>query len=140
MSHIWTGMLALALLDILVEANKVAGLDGARAHRCLLRQVKLFATATRDLYRTRYLRMREIRGDSRTTIHLRTPRAKHNKRAKVRTPPMTAAADMDIPPSRRASPRAYYSHAPLDGWTTTDWNRRTNLLHAGIGLTHLRGS
>ena len=53
MSHTaWTGMLAPALLDILVEANKVAGLDGAKAHRCLLRQVKLFATATRDLYRT----------------------------------------------------------------------------------------
>ena len=62
MSHTaWTGMLAPALLDsILVEANKVAGLDGAKAHRCLLRQVKLFATATRDLYRTRYLRTTEI--------------------------------------------------------------------------------
>ena len=70
MSHTaWTGMLAPALLDILVEANKVAGLDGAKTHRCLLRQVKLFATATRDLYRTRYLRMREIRGESRTTLH-----------------------------------------------------------------------
>ena len=36
-------MLAPALPDILVEANKVAGLDGAKAHRCLLRvgQVKL---------------------------------------------------------------------------------------------------
>ena len=40
----WTGMLAPALLDILVEANKVAGLDGAKTRRCLLRQVKLFAT------------------------------------------------------------------------------------------------
>ena len=91
----WTGMLAPALLDILVEANKVAGLDGAKAHRCLLRQVKLFATATRDLYRTRYLRMREIRGESRTTLHLRTPRAKHSKRAKARSLPTTAAAHMD---------------------------------------------
>ena len=55
MSHTeWTGMLAPALLDIVVEANKVAGLDGAKAHRAggLLIQVKLFATATRDLYRT----------------------------------------------------------------------------------------
>ena len=76
----------------------MAGLDGARAHRCLLRQVKLFATATRDLYRTRYLRMREIRGESRTTLHLRTPRVKHSKRAKVRTPPTMAAAHMDIRP------------------------------------------
>ena len=33
----WTGMLAPALLEILVEANKVAGLDGAKAYRCLLR-------------------------------------------------------------------------------------------------------
>ena len=49
MSHIaWTGMLALALLDILVEAFQVTGLDGTKALRCLLRQVKLFATATRD--------------------------------------------------------------------------------------------
>ena len=42
--------------------------------------------------------MREIRGESRTTLHLRTPRAKHSKRAKVRTPPTTAAAHMDIRP------------------------------------------
>ena len=56
-------MLAPALPDILVEANKVAGLDAAKAHRCLLGQVKLFAAATRDLYRARYLRMREIRGN-----------------------------------------------------------------------------
>ena len=35
MSHTaWTGMLALALLDVLVEANKVAGLDGTKAYRC----------------------------------------------------------------------------------------------------------
>ena len=99
MSHTaWIGMLAPALLDILVEANKVAGLDGAKAHRYLLRQVKLFATATRDLYRTRYLRMREIRGESRTTLHLRSPQAKHSKRAKARTPPTTAAAHMHIRP------------------------------------------
>ena len=40
MSHTaWTGMLAQALLYILVEANKVAGLDGARARHCLLRQI-----------------------------------------------------------------------------------------------------
>ena len=44
-------------------------------------------------------------------------------------------------PSRRASggasPRAYHLDAPPDGLTTTDWNRRTNLHHAGTGLTHL---
>ena len=40
--------------DILDEANKVADFDGARAYRFLLSQVKLFATATRDLYRARY--------------------------------------------------------------------------------------
>ena len=71
MSHTaWTGMLALALLDVLVEANKVAGLDGTKAYRRLLRQVKCIATASRNLYRARYLRMREIRGESRTTLHL----------------------------------------------------------------------
>ena len=52
--------------------------------------------------------------------------------------PHSSAADDS--PSRRASPRAYYSHAPLDGLTLTDWNRRMNLHHADISLTHLRGS
>ena len=141
MSHTaWTGMLAPALLDSLVEANKVAGLDGAKAHRCLLRQVKLFAMATRDLYRTRYLRMREIRGQSRTTLHLRTPRANTANAQRPGHLLRRLQRTWTYGPSRRASPRAYYSHAPRDGLTTTDWNRRTNLHHAGIGLTHLRGS
>ena len=79
MSHtVWTDMLVPDLLAILVEADKVAGLDGAKVPRCLPRQVFFFATATRDLYRARYLRRREIRGESRTTLHLRTPRAKHS--------------------------------------------------------------
>ena len=76
MSHAtWTSMLAPDLLDILVETNKVAGLGGAKAY--LLRQVKIFATATLsvDLYRARYLPRREIRWKSRTTLHVRTPRA-----------------------------------------------------------------
>ena len=42
--------------------------------------------------------MREIRGESHTTLHQRTPRARHSKRAKVRAPPTTAAAHMDIRP------------------------------------------
>ena len=113
MSHTaWTGMLAPFLLVILVEANKMAGLDGARAHRCLLRQAKLFASATRDLYRTRYLRMREIRGESRTTLHLRTPRAKHSRCAKARTPPTAAAAHMDIRPfTESQSSRILLTHS-----------------------------
>ena len=65
----WTGMLSPALLEILVEANKVADLDGAKAYRCLLRQVNY---KSRDLFRARYLRMREIRGESRTTLHYTT--------------------------------------------------------------------
>ena len=52
----WTSMLAPALLKILVEANKVAGLDGAKAYRCLLRQVNY---KSRDLFGARYLRMRD---------------------------------------------------------------------------------
>ena len=77
MSHTaWTGMLAPALLDIIVEANKVAGLDGARAHH-LLRQIKLFATATRDLYRTQYLRLREIRGETPALHYICAPRVQN---------------------------------------------------------------
>ena len=141
MSHTaWSGMLAPALLDILVEAYKVAGLDGARAQRCLLRQVKLFATATRDLYRTRYLRIRKVRGKSGTTLYLRTPRAKHSKRAKARTSPTTAAAHMDIRPFTESKcSRVLLTRSTR--WSDDHRSEcRTNLHHAGIGLKHLRGS
>ena len=67
--------------------------------------------------------MREIQGESRTacgtTLHLRTPRAKNSKPTKTRTPPTTAAAHMDGP-LRRASARAYYSHASPDALMTTE--------------------
>ena len=83
---------------IVTRLTKSRSVNAIYHHGCLFRQVKLFATATRDLHRTRYLRMREIRGESRTTLPLRTPRAKHSKRAKTRTPSTTAAAHMDIRP------------------------------------------
>ena len=72
MSHIgWTGMLPPKLSE---TANGMAGLDGAKAHRCLLRHVKLFGIATRDLYRIRYKRLREIRGENNRVLNHRTAR------------------------------------------------------------------
>ena len=46
MSHTsWTGMLAPGLLAALETANSAAGLDGAQAHRCLLRHAKPFCSS-----------------------------------------------------------------------------------------------
>ena len=140
----WTGMLAPALLDTLVEANKVAGLDTVRAHRCLLRQVKLFANATRDLYR--YLRMREIRGNlalpySYAPLVQNTANAAGLGLYRVgRVYPRRQQRTWTSGPSWRVSPRANYLHALPDGLMTIDWNRKTNLHHAGNGQTHLRVS
>ena len=60
-------MLAPKLLAALETANGTAGLDGA--HRCLLQHVKLFAVA---LYRIRYKRLREIRGENNRALYHRT--------------------------------------------------------------------
>ena len=46
------------------------------------------------------------------TLHLRTPRAKHSKRAKVRTPPTMTAANMDIRPfTESQSSRILLTHS-----------------------------
>ena len=96
MSHTeWTGMLAPGLLAALETANNAAGLDGAQAHRCLLRHAKLFAVATRDLYRTRYKRLREIRGENNRVLYNRTVR---RARTEIRPRPTTVPAHMDIRP------------------------------------------
>ena len=96
MSHTaWTGMLAPGLLAALETANSAAGLDGAQAHRCLLRHAKLFAVATGDLYRTRYKRLREIRGENNRALCNRT---KRRDRIQPRPNPTTVPAHMDIRP------------------------------------------
>ena len=80
MSHAaWTGMLAPELLAALETANCVARREEAQAHRCLLRNAKLFAVATRDLYRTQYKRLCEIRGRT-TASRAKKDRHDHNIR------------------------------------------------------------
>ena len=70
-------MLATELLAALEMANGTAGLawpGWCQCHRYLLCQVKLFAAATRDLYRTRSKRLREIWGETNRATYLRTAR------------------------------------------------------------------
>ena len=88
-------MLAPGLLAALETANSAASLDGAQAHRCLLRHAKLFAVATRDLYRTRYKRLREIRGKNNRVLYNCTVR---RDRMETRPRPTTVPAHMDIRP------------------------------------------
>ena len=131
----WTGMLAPALLDILVEANKVAGLDGTKAHRCLLRQLPSVTYTELDTYACERL-------GGNLALHYTYALLVQNTANASRLGHLLRRLQhtWTSGPSRRVSPRAYYLHAPLDGPTTTDWNRRINLHHAGTGLTHLRGS
>ena len=86
-----------SMLGILNKVNTVAGLGGAKAHRCLLRQVKLFVVATRDLYRIPSKCMTEIRG--KLGLHLRNLCANTSKRhrtAALLTAAVAAVALIEI--------------------------------------------
>ena len=69
-----------------------ADLDGTITHRYLLWQVTLFAVATRDLYITRYKR---LRGEKTRALHLHTPRGGRMNRGPG---PIRVLAHMDIRP------------------------------------------
>ena len=87
----WTDMLAPELLAALETANGTAGLNGAQAHRCLLRHAKFLTVATRDLYRTRCKRLREIRGENNRTLY-------HRDRMETGPKPTMVPAHMGIRP------------------------------------------
>ena len=92
----WTGMLVPELLAALETATGTSGLDGAQAHRCLLPYAKVFTVATRaHLYRPRYKRLREIRGENNRALYLRTSR---RDRLESRPKPTTVPAHMYIRP------------------------------------------
>ena len=89
-------------------------------HRCLLRHAKLFAVATRNLYRIRYKRLREIRGENNRALYHRTAR-------RDRSSPQRYLHTWTSAPLLRARPLLSYSHAPPVGRTPTALRARRNL-------------
>ena len=98
-------MLSPVLLKILNEAN--TGVGRYEGTPLPTQTCKIFATVTRNLYKARFLRMREIR-IYRDTLHLCTPYTKTANAIRLGHHALPLQRIWTFDPTRRASSRTYY--------------------------------
>ena len=103
------------------------GLDGAQARRCLLRQAKLFAVATRDSLGRTYTELGTSASRDTGRVTVPTTTAQYVATAwRLGQSPQRYLRTWTSAPSLRASPRLSYSHAPPVGRMPTASRARRN--------------